>query len=138
MKNPAPEEMAELLRGSRNVAVVGLSDRPSRPSHGVARALQEYGFRIFPVNPTLEGSVLGEKPYASLEEIPEPVDIVDVFRRSDQVLPVAEAAVAIGARALWLQLGVINEQAASHATAHGLMVVSDRCLKIDYAALAHG
>lgn len=135
MGNPSPQEIAELLRSSRNIAVVGLSEDPSRPSHDVARAMQRHGFRVFPVNPTLEGPVLGERPYASVREIEEPVDIVDVFRRSDKVLPVAEDAVAVGARALWLQLGVVNEEAASHAAEHGLAVISNRCIKVDYASL---
>lgn len=135
MRHPSPEEIEELLRGSRNVAVVGLSDDPSRPSHDVARALQRHGFRIFPVNPTLRGPVLGERPYASVREIQEPVDIVDVFRRSEKVMPVAGDAVAAGARALWLQLGVVNEEAASYAADHGLTVVSDRCIKVDYGVL---
>jgi len=136
MRNPPPEEIEELLRTSRSVAVVGLSDDPSRPSHGVARALQGYGFRILPVNPALDGPVLGERPYSSVADIEEPVDIVDVFRRSDKVMPAAEQAVAAGARALWLQLGVVNEEAASYAAEHGLVVVSDRCIKVDYEALS--
>lgn len=136
MRNPPPEEIEELLRTSRSVAVVGLSDDPSRPSHGVARALQGYGFRILPVNPALDGPVLGERPYSSVADIEEPVDIVDVFRRSDKVMPAAEQAVAAGARALWLQLGVVNEEASSYAAEHGLVVVSDRCIKVDYEALS--
>lgn len=136
MRNPSPEEIEELLRGSRNIAVVGLSDDPSRPSYDVARAMQRHGFRIFPVNPTLEGPVLGEPPYASVRDIEEPVDIVDVFRRSDKVMPTAEDTIGAGARALWLQLGVINEAAASHAADHGLTVISNRCIKVDYGSLA--
>jgi len=136
MRNPPPEEIEELLRTSRSVAVVGLSDDPSRPSHGVARALQGYGFRILPVNPALDGPVLGERPYSSVADIEEPVDIVDVFRRSDRVMPAAEQAVVAGARALWMQLGVVNEEASSYAAEHGLVVVSDRCIKVDYEALS--
>jgi predicted CoA-binding protein len=136
MMNPAWEGIHGLLGEARNVAVVGLSNDPSRPSHDVARALQGYGFRIFPVNPTLSGPVLGERPYASVREIQERIDIVDVFRGSEKVMPVAEDAVAAGARMLWLQLGVINEEAASYAAGSGLTVVSNRCLKVDYAALA--
>lgn len=138
MRNPSLQEIGELLRSARNIAVVGLSEDPSRPSHDVARTMQGYGFRIFPVNPTLKGPVLGECPYASVREIEEPVDIVDVFRRSDKVAPVAEDAVATGARALWLQLGVINEEAATHAAGNGLTVVSNRCIKVDYDSIGRG
>lgn len=134
-RNPDDAEIRALLEGSRNVAVVGLSDRPYRTSHGVARALQRFGYRIFPVNPNLTGPVLGEKPYATVEEIPEPVDIVDVFRRSELTPPVARDAVAARAKVLWLQLGVVNEEAARYAEEHGLTVVMDRCLKVDHALL---
>ena len=135
-KNPDAVEIKRLLKESRNVAVVGLSESPYRTSHAVARALQNFGYKIFPVNPNLSGPVLGEDPYATVQEIPERVDIVDVFRRSDKVMPVAEDAVAAGAKALWLQMGVINEEAARYAEEHGLVVVMDRCTKVDYAMLA--
>ena len=135
LKNPPAEEIKRLLEGSRNVAVVGLSDRPYRTSYEVASALQSYGYRIFPVNPNLTGPVLGEEPYATVSEIPEPVDIVDVFRRGELTPPVARDAVAAGAKVLWLQLGVINEEAARYADEHGLTVVMDRCLKVDHALL---
>ncbi len=134
-ENPPPEKIKELLEGSRKVAVVGLSDNPSRPSHDVARALQAYGFKIFPVNPNLSGPVLGERPYASVREIEEPVDIVDVFRDGSKVKPIAEDAVAAGAKALWLQMGVINDEVADYAEENGLTVVMDRCTKVDYGAL---
>jgi predicted CoA-binding protein len=134
-KNPDAPEIKHLLEGSRNVAVVGLSGKPYRTSHAIARALQRFGYKIFPVNPNLAGPILSEEPYATVEEIPEPVDIVDVFRRSDKVLPVARDAVAAGAKVLWLQSGVINEEAASYAEEHGLTVVMDRCIKVDYASL---
>lgn len=134
-KNPRPEEIRDLLESSRTVAVVGLSERPGRPSHGVARSLQNFGYEIFPVNPNLSGPVLGEKPYGSLSEIERPMDIVDVFRRSEEVMPVAREAVEIGAKALWLQLGVINDEAVEYASSHGLTVVMDRCIKVDYASL---
>jgi len=133
--NPDIREIRDLLDRSRTVAVVGLSDRPFRTSHAIASALQGFGFEIFPVNPNLDGPVLGEEPYDSVEDIPTPVDIVDVFRRSEKVMPVAEDAVATGARALWMQSGVINEEAAAYATEHGLTVVMDRCIKVDYASL---
>jgi predicted CoA-binding protein len=130
--NPDRQEIMALLRRARNVAVVGLSDRPYRTSHAIADALQGFGFRIFPVNPNLRGPVLGEEPYNLVEDIPEPIDIVDVFRRSEKVMPVAEDAVAAGAMVLWMQSGVINEEAAAYAEEHGLTVVMDRCIKVDY------
>jgi predicted CoA-binding protein len=134
-KNPEDGEIKRFLEESRNVAVVGLSDNPYRTSYAVARTLQRFGYRIFPVNPNLKGPVLGEGPYASVSEIPERVDIVDVFRRSEKVMPVAKDAVAAGAKVLWMQLGVINQEAAKHAEEHGLKVVMDRCIKVDYASL---
>lgn len=134
-ENPTNDEIKRLLEETRNVAVVGLSDNPHRASHGVARALQKFGLKIFPVNPNLTGPVLGEEPYATVEEIPEPVDIVDVFRRSELTPPVARDAVAANARVLWLQFDVVNEEAARYASEHGLTVIMDRCLKVDYTAL---
>ncbi len=136
ISDPTETEIRELLERSNTVAVVGLSDDPRRPSHGVARALQSFGFRVFPVNPNLDGPVLGERPYASVEEIPEPVDIVDVFRRSEEILPVAAGAVTAEAKVFWTQLGVVNEEAASLASEGGLSVVMDRCLAVEYARLA--
>ncbi len=134
-KNPDTAEIKRILEGSRNVAVVGLSDSPYRTSHAIARTLQRSGYRIFPVNPNLTGPVLDEEPYATVEEIPEPVDIVDVFRRPEKVVPVAKDAVAAGAKVLWLQSGVINEEAARYAGEHGLTVVMDRCIKVEHALL---
>ncbi|MDP8940026.1 MAG: CoA-binding protein [Actinomycetota bacterium] len=134
-KNPSDEEIRNLLEGARNVAVVGLSDKPYRTSHAIARVLQSFGYRIFPVNPNLTGPVLGEEPYSTVAEIEEPIDIVNVFRRSENVPSVAEDAVAAGAKALWMQLGVVNDAAANHAAENGLTVVMDRCIKVDYAAL---
>src|SRR5919202_1741767 len=134
-KNPDDMEIKRLLEESRNIAGVGLSDKPYRTSYAIARMLQRFGYRIFPVNPNLKGPVLGEEPYASVSEIPEPVDIVDVFRRSEKVMPVARDAVAAEARVLWMQLGVINEEAAKYTEEHGLKVVMDRCIKVDYASL---
>jgi predicted CoA-binding protein len=131
-ENPNRQEIRDLLDRSRTVAVVGLSDRPYRTSHAIAEALQGFGYRIFPVNPNL---VLGERPYDRIADIPTPVDIVDVFRRSEKVMPVAKDAVAAGAKVLWLQSGVINEEAAAYAMEHGLTVVMDRCIKVEYASL---
>jgi uncharacterized protein len=133
--NPDVREIRDLLCRARTVAVVGLSDRPYRTSHAIAGSLQGFGFEIFPVNPNLHGTVLGEEPYESVQDIPATVDIVDVFRRSEKVMPVAEDAVAAGAKVLWMQSGVINEQAAAYANEHGLAVVMDRCIKVDYASL---
>jgi predicted CoA-binding protein len=110
-------------------------DSPYRTSHAIAGALQQYGYKILPVNPNLTGPVLGEEPYASLQDITTAVDIVDVFRSSEKVMPVAEDAVASGAKVLWMQSGVVNEEAASYAEEHGLTVVMDRCIKVDYATL---
>jgi uncharacterized protein len=134
-KNPSPTEIKHLLEEARNVAVVGLSEKAYRTSHGIARLLQNWGYRIFPVNPNLTGPVLGEEPYATVDGIPERVDIVNVFRRSEKVLPIAHDAVAAGAKVLWLQIGVINEDAAEYAEEHGLTVIMDRCIKVDYASL---
>ncbi len=133
--NPDADEIKRILEESRNVAVVGLSNSPFRTSHAIASAIQRAGYRIFPVNPNLTGPVLGEQPYATLQEVPEPIDIVDVFRRSEKVPPVAEDAVAAGAKVLWLQSGVINTEAARYAEEHGLTVVMDRCIKVDHAML---
>ena len=133
--NPDLRDIRDLLRRTRTVAVVGLSDRPYRTSHAIASSLQGFGFEIFPVNPNLHGPVLGEVPYESVQDIPTPVDIVDVFRRSEKVMPVAQDAVAAGAKVLWMQSGVINEEAAAYASEHGLTVVMDRCIKVDYASL---
>lgn len=133
--NPNPEEIRKLLQGARNIAVVGLSDKPHRTSHAIARAMQGLGYRIFPVNPTLKAPVLGEKVYSSVAEIKDQIDIVNVFRRSQTVMPVAEDAVEAGAHAIWMQLGVINLDAREYAAEHGLTVVVDRCIKVDHASL---
>ena len=134
-ENPSAEEIRGLLQASRTVAVVGLSDRPYRTSHAIAQALQGFGFEIFPVNPNLSGPVLGEEPYDLVEEIPDPVDIVDVFRSSEKVMPTAKDAVAAGAKVLWMQSGVVNEEAAAYARNHGLTVVMDHCIMVDYVSL---
>jgi len=126
------DPIRELLARSKVVAVVGLSSKPHRPSHGVARYLQSVGYRILPVNPH-EKEVLGEKCYARLEDVPLKVDIVDVFRRSEAVPAVVESAIAVGARAVWMQEGVLHEEAAARARAAGLEVVMDRCLLKEHA-----
>jgi len=123
--------VAEILRGARTIAVVGLSSNPMRASHGVAEYLKNAGYRIIPVNPN-ETEVLGEKSYARLEDVPEPVDIVDVFRRAEEVPAVAESAIGIGAKVLWMQLGIENAEAAERARAAGLVVVEDACLLVEH------
>jgi len=123
-----------LLRNAKRIAVVGVSDKSFRDSHRIARYLQQAGFEMLPVNPLLS-EVLGQKVYASLAEIPEPVDIVNVFRRSEEVPDLVEQAIAVGAKAIWLQLGVIHEAAAEKARAAGLAVVMDRCIMVDHARL---
>jgi predicted CoA-binding protein len=128
-------QMKEMLTNARTIAVVGLSDNPDRASYGVAAYLQRAGYRIIPVNPVLKGPVLGEQPVASLRDIKEPIDIVDIFRRSEDVPPVVEEAIAVGARAVWLQLGIVNDEAAAAAQAAGLDVVQDKCIKVEHAVL---
>jgi predicted CoA-binding protein len=126
-QNPTDAELRELLIASRTVAMVGASSNPARPSSGVMRFLLRRGFHVIPVSPN-EVEVQGQRAYASLEEIPEQVDIVDVFRRADATPPIADSAVAIGAKALWLQLGIASEEAARRAKDGGLTVVMDRCI----------
>jgi predicted CoA-binding protein len=129
--------LRRILSACRRVAIVGLSAEWHRPSFFVAKYLQQYGFRVIPVNPRYE-TILGERCYARLEDIPEPVDMVDVFRRSADVGPIADSAIAIGAKCLWQQIGVTNEAAAARARAAGLDVVMDRCVKIEHARLFGG
>ena len=124
---PSEREIQTILDSSHTIAVVGLSSQPYRPSHGVAQYLQSAGYRIIPVNPN-EAEVLGEKAYAHLEDVPEKIDVVDIFRRSEFVMPVVESAIRIGAKAVWMQEGVVHEEAAQRARAAGLMVVMDRCI----------
>lgn len=125
------EVIERLVRESRTVAVVGLSDNPGRPSFGVARYLKASGLRIYPVNPTIT-QWQGERAYPSLAALPGPVDIVDVFRRPQHVPAVAREAVELGAGALWLQLGVISDEGATIAAEGGLDVVMDRCLAVEH------
>lgn len=128
----AGDAIRELLATSRTIAVVGLSSSAMRPSHGVAEYLQGAGYKIIPVNPN-ETEVLGERAVARLEDIREKVDIVDIFRRSEFVPQIVESAIAIGAKAVWMQEGVIHEAAAERARAAGLMVVMDRCILKEHA-----
>ena len=125
---PQPPDVADrILESARTIAVVGLSPDPRRPSHGGARYLQRAGYRIIPVNPNID-EVLGERAYSSLREVPERVDVVDVFRRSEFVGPIVDDAIAMRAHALWLQDGVIDKPAADRARAAGLDVVMDDCM----------
>ncbi|HEV3039918.1 MAG TPA: CoA-binding protein [Candidatus Angelobacter sp.] len=124
---PATDEITELLKRAKTIAVVGLSDSPLRPSHGVAAYMQSRGYRIIPVNPTIKGA-LGEKAVGSLSEIKEKIDIVDVFRRPEGVPEVVDEAIKLGVPAIWLQEGVIHEDAAAKARKAGLFVVMDRCI----------
>jgi uncharacterized protein len=125
-------QIKNLLERARTIAVVGLSARPDRPSHSIARFLQQQGYRVLPVNPFLRGPVLSEQPYASLRDIAEHVDIVNVFRRSEFVAGVVEDVIAIGAGMVWLQQGVVDAVAARRAEAAGLGVVMDRCIAVEY------
>ncbi len=126
--------LRHILASCRAIAVVGLSADASRPSHGVARYLQQHGYRIVPVNPRYE-AVLGERCYARLADIPYPIDLVDVFRRTEDVLPIAQQAIAIGAKCLWQQLGIMNLEADRLARKAGLDSVMDRCVEIEHAHL---
>jgi predicted CoA-binding protein len=130
-------ELRRLLGETRTIAVVGASPKPNRASHGVMAFLQQAGYRAIPVNPAAAGqTILGETVYAALADIPVPVDMVDVFRRAEDTPPVAREAVAIGAKSLWLQLGIANPESAEIATAGGLDVVMDRCTAIEIRRLS--
>jgi predicted CoA-binding protein len=129
--------LRHILKGSKTIAVVGLSANWWRPSYFAAKYMQEHGYRIIPVNPQYN-EVLGEKCYRALGEVPVPIDIVDCFRRSEEIPALAEEAIAIGARCLWMQLGVVHADAAVRARAAGLTVVMDRCVKIEHARLFGG
>jgi len=130
-------KLRRILREARTVAVVGLSAQWHRPSYFAAKYLQEHGYRVIPVNPAYE-SVLGERCYKSLADIPVKVDVVDCFRRSEEIPALADQAIAIGAKVLWMQLGVRHAEARARAEAAGLQVVEDRCMKIEHARLFGG
>ena len=129
--------LRRILAKSHTLAVVGLSAQWYRPSFFAAKYMRDHGYRIIPVNPRYD-EVLGERCYPDLRSIPEPVDLVDCFRKSADIPPIAEDAIAIGARVLWMQLGVINEEAAQRASAAGLDVVMNRCVKIEHARILGG
>lgn len=131
------DTIKRILTEYKTIAVVGLSPKWNRPSHFAAKYMKEHGYKIIPVNPGYD-EILGEKCYKSLLDIPEPVDIVDIFRRSRDVPPIVEDAIAIGAKVVWMQLTVVNEEAAQRARDSGLEVVMDRCVKIEYGRIFGG
>ena len=133
-QNPPDEEIRRLLATARTIAVVGASSRPDRPSHGIFGRLLAAGYRVIPVNPN-ESVVQGQQAYASLRDLREPVDIVDVFRRPEHTPAIADDAVAIGAQVLWLQSGIWNEEAAARASAGGVVVVMDECIGVALSRL---
>jgi hypothetical protein len=133
-QNPTDNQIKELLKEARTIAVVGLSDKPERDSHRVAKYLQEHGYKIIPVNPKFD-EVLGEKSYKKVSEIPGPVDVVDVFRRSIDTPSVVEDALSKNPKAIWLQLGISNEDSAKIAQDNEITIIMDRCIKIDHANL---
>ena len=130
------EDIAQLLTEARTIAMVGASDRPDRASHGVIKFLQDHGYRVLPVNPQITGEhVHGEFVWRELAQIGVPIDIVDIFRRPEAAAEAVDQAIFVGAKAVWMQLGVINHEAAAKAEAAGLKVVMDRCPKIEIARL---
>ncbi len=130
------QDIRALLQEARTIALVGASDRPDRPSYGVMKRLQDHGYRVIPVNPQITGEhVHGEFVFRELGQLGDPIDIVDIFRRSDAVGPIVDEAIAIGAKAVWMQLGVVNEEAAARAEAAGLKVVMNRCPAIELPRL---
>ncbi len=133
-RNPDPEAICALLREVKTIAVVGLSPNPDRPAFRIARALQGFGYRIIPVRPKV-AAVLGEKAYASLSEVPEKIDLVDVFRAAEHVGPLVDECLRLGLGRIWLQDGIVNEEAAAKASAAGMTVVMDRCIWRDYVGL---
>ena len=130
-KNPPAEDIKRLLENAKSIAVVGLSPKPDRPSHGVSAAMQRFGYRIVPVRPAVD-EILGEKAYPDLDHLPGPVDIVDVFRAPEYVDGIVDQCIAHKLPALWLQQGVVNEAAAERAREAGIVVVMDRCIYKDY------
>lgn len=136
-QNATTEEVRRILASARTVAVVGLSDKPERDSHRVAAYLQRAGYRIIPVNPNLT-SVLGEKAYPNLRAIPEPVDVVDIFRKPEAVPEIVEDAIAIGARVVWMQDGIVHNAAADRARQAGLAVVMNKCMMREHRAWRAG
>jgi uncharacterized protein len=128
---PGADPITEILKRYKTIAVVGLSSDPMRPSYGVTEYMQEAGYRIIPVNPN-ETEVLGEKSWARLEDVPEKIEIVDIFRRAEEVAAVVESTIRVGANVVWMQLGVEDESAAEKARAAGLVVVEDACILVEH------
>ncbi len=128
------DDVQRILKQTKTIAVVGLSDKPDRDSYQIASYLQQQGYRIIPVNPRVN-EVLGEKAYPSLRDVPDPVDVVDIFRRSEDVPPIVEDAIAIGAKVVWMQAGIVNEEAAARAEAAGLAVIMDACMRSAHRTL---
>jgi predicted CoA-binding protein len=128
------ETLRQAIIGARTIAVVGLSDNPARPSYGVARYLQQQGYRIIPVNPNIQ-QVLGEQAYPDLISVPDAIDLVDIFRRSDKVAPSVDEAITKGVSTIWMQLGVVDEQAAQRARDAGITVIMNRCLAVEHRRL---
>ncbi|WP_373975617.1 CoA-binding protein [Chitinibacter sp. SCUT-21] len=133
--NPSDEEIKAILLNTKTIAVVGLSDKPSRASHGVAKLMQRWGFKIIPVTPKPQETILGEKVYPTLARVPGEIDLVNVFRRSEEAGTVVDEAIARGAKAIWLQLDIIDEAAAERANAAGIPIIMDRCLMVEYGRL---
>jgi uncharacterized protein len=132
--NPTDDELKQILINAKTIAMVGASENPEKPSHRIFKEMLAAGYHVIPVNPR-ETSVLGEKAVASLAEIKEPVDIVDVFRRAEDTPPIADEAAAIGAKVLWLQAGVSNDETAARARAHGMTIVMDKCIGATHRTL---
>jgi len=130
-KNPDAEARCALLKKTKTIAVVGLSPNAARPSYGVSQSLQGFGFRVIPVHPAAK-EILGEKVYPSLADIPEPIDLVDVFRSAEFIDGVVDECLALGLKAIWIQEGIVNEPAAARAQAGGMTVIMDRCIYRDY------
>ena len=128
------DDVQRILKQTKTIAVVGLSDKPDRDSYQIASYLQQHGYRIIPVNPRVN-EVLGEKAYPSLRDVPDPVDVVDIFRRSEDVPPIVEDAIAIGAKVVWMQAGIVNEEAAARAETAGLAVIMNACMRSAHRAL---
>ena len=133
-QNPSDETLRTLLTEARTIAMVGASSNADKPSHGIMKKMLSAGYRVIPVNPR-ETEVLGQKAFASLRDIPEKVDIVDVFRRAEETPPIADEAVAIGAKAIWLQSGISNDETARRAEAGGLLAVMDLCIGVEHSLL---
>jgi predicted CoA-binding protein len=133
-RNPSDQELKQLLTGATTIAMVGASSNPDKASHGIMQKLQRAGYRVIPVNPR-ETEILGERSYPSLVDVPERIDIVDVFRRAEDTPAIADEAVTIGAKALWLQTGIVSEDAAARAAKGGLVVVMDACIGATHSLL---